>query len=160
MWPPRRIVNRVQKNQATASASMVRRWRAVSAVIGFQHRQPWVVHRVLRPRLDRHRASDRAPDHTDRFGAQLSPLVYGWIRAGHQFGAATAAYGAGPIRVRTNNYVAAFLAAGIAYIVAAIFVMLIRRRADALRPLPAWTLWLRRAETARRRTPSFPSAFP
>ncbi|MFT3792073.1 MAG: hypothetical protein QM741_13580 [Rudaea sp.] len=71
---------------------------------------------------------------TDRFGAQLSPLVYGWIGAGHQLGAATAAYGAGLIRVWTNQYVDAFLAAGAACVAAAILVMLIQRRAT---PLPA-----------------------
>ncbi|MBN8884315.1 MAG: MFS transporter [Rudaea sp.] len=74
---------------------------------------------------------------TDRFGPQLSPLVYGWIGAGHQLGAATAAYGAGVIRVQTNQYVGAFFVAGAACIVAAILVMLIRRRAAQLQPLPA-----------------------
>ncbi len=71
---------------------------------------------------------------TDRFGPQLSPLVYGWIGAGHQLGAATAAYGAGIIRVQTNQYVGAFLIAGTACIVAAVLVMLIRRRAAELQP--------------------------
>ncbi|HEX7917078.1 MFS transporter, partial [Rudaea sp.] len=71
---------------------------------------------------------------TDRFGPQLSPLVYGWIGAGHQLGAATAAYGAGLIRVQTNQYVMAFLVAGAACIVAAILAMLIRRRAARLQP--------------------------
>ena len=74
---------------------------------------------------------------TDRFGPQLSPLVYGWIGAGHQLGAATAAYGAGIIRVQTNQYVGAFLTAGAACIVAAILAMLIRRRAAQLQPAAA-----------------------
>jgi len=74
---------------------------------------------------------------TDRFGPQLSPLVYGWIGAGHQLGAATAAYGAGLIRVQTNHYVGAFLTAGAACIVAAILAMLIRRRAAQLQPAAA-----------------------
>ena len=74
---------------------------------------------------------------TDRFGPQLSPLVYGWIGAGHQLGAATAAYGASIIRVQTNQYVGAFLTAGAACIVAAILAMLIRRRAAQLQPAAA-----------------------
>jgi sugar phosphate permease len=74
---------------------------------------------------------------TDRFGPQLSPLVYGWIGAGHQLGAATAAYGAGLIRVQTNQYVVAFLVAGSACIVAALLAMLIRRRAAQLQPQAA-----------------------
>ena len=69
---------------------------------------------------------------TDRFGAQLSPLVYGWIGAGHQLGAATAAYGAGLIRVQTNHYVMAFLVAGGACLVAAMMALSIRRNTMAL----------------------------
>jgi len=69
---------------------------------------------------------------TDRFGAQLSPLVYGWIGAGHQLGAATAAYGAGVLRVQTNHYVEAFLVAGAACLVAAVMALSIRRNTMAL----------------------------
>jgi sugar phosphate permease len=69
---------------------------------------------------------------TDRFGAQLSPLVYGWIGAGHQLGAATAAYGAGVLRVQTNHYVEAFLIAGAACLVAAAMALSIRRNTMAL----------------------------
>jgi len=69
---------------------------------------------------------------TDRFGPQLSPLVYGWIGAGHQLGAATAAYGAGVLRVQTNHYVEAFLVAGAACLVAAVMALSIRRNTMAL----------------------------
>jgi sugar phosphate permease len=65
---------------------------------------------------------------TDRFGAQLSPLIYGWIGAGHQLGAATAAYGAGILHVRTNRYVEAFLIAGIACLIATAMALSIGRR--------------------------------
>ena len=72
---------------------------------------------------------------TERFGTKLSPLIYGWIGAGHQLGAATAAFGAGVLRVRTNHYVEAFLVAGAACLVAATMALLIRRRpAPLLQP--------------------------
>ena len=63
---------------------------------------------------------------TARFGIERAPLVYGWIGAGHQLGAATAAFGAGVLRVQTNRYVEAFLLAGAACIVAAMMAMAIR----------------------------------
>jgi MFS family permease len=69
----------------------------------------------------------------ERFGTQLSPLVYGWIGAGHQAGAAVAAYGAGVLRVQTNRYVEAFLIAGAMCIVAAFLILTIRPRAQAAR---------------------------
>ncbi len=75
---------------------------------------------------------------TDRFGSQLAPLVYGWIGAGHQLGAATAAFGAGVLRVQTNRYVEAFLIAGVACLVASVMALLVRRNAVAqLRPAAA-----------------------
>jgi MFS family permease len=64
---------------------------------------------------------------TERFGTERGPLVYGWIGAGHQLGAATAAFGAGVLRVQTNRYVEAFLLAGAACVIAAMMVLLIRR---------------------------------
>jgi len=64
---------------------------------------------------------------TQRFGTQLAPMIYGWIGAGHQLGAATAAFGAGVLRVQTNRYVEAFMLAGAACIVAAVLAMLIGR---------------------------------
>ena len=66
----------------------------------------------------------------ERFGTQLSPLVYGWIGAGHQAGAAVAAYGAGVLRVQTNRYVEAFLFAGVSCIIAAILILTIKPRAS------------------------------
>ncbi|HEX4480883.1 MAG TPA: MFS transporter [Rudaea sp.] len=64
----------------------------------------------------------------ERFGTQLSPLVYGWIGAGHQAGAAVAAYGAGVLRVQTNRYVEAFLIAGSMCLVAAFLILTVRPR--------------------------------
>ena len=65
----------------------------------------------------------------ERFGATRGPVIYGWIGAGHQLGAATAAFGAGVLRVQTNRYIEAFLIAGLMCAVAAIMALLIRRPA-------------------------------
>ena len=73
---------------------------------------------------------------TERFGAERGPLVYGWIGAGHQLGAAVAAFGAGVLRVQTNRYVEAFLLAGAACVIAAMMAMLIRSR-PAAPPTPS-----------------------
>ena len=69
----------------------------------------------------------------ERFGTEKAPLVYGWIGAGHQLGAAVAAFGAGVLRVQTNRYVEAFLLAGAACIFASMIILLLRRPAP--RPL-------------------------
>jgi MFS family permease len=63
----------------------------------------------------------------ERFGSERGPVVYGWIGAGHQIGAAVAAFGAGVLRVQTNRYVEAFLLAGLMCAVAALLALLIRR---------------------------------
>lgn len=48
-----------------------------------------------------------------RFGFEDGPIVYGWIFMGHQFGAATAAAGAGLIRQAVGDYAPAFLISGV-----------------------------------------------
>src|SRR4029453_13890204 len=48
----------------------------------------------------------------DRFGREKAGLVFGWVFAGHQLGAATAAYGAGWSRTELNTYLPAFFVAG------------------------------------------------
>jgi MFS family permease len=47
------------------------------------------------------------------FGEREAPILFGWILAGHQLGAATAAYGAGVIREQTGTYLPAFVIAGV-----------------------------------------------
>jgi predicted MFS family arabinose efflux permease len=55
----------------------------------------------------------------DRFGAADGSIVFAWIFASHQIGAAFAAFGAGVIRDRTGSYDLAFyLAAGLCVIAA------------------------------------------
>jgi MFS family permease len=48
----------------------------------------------------------------DRFGPEKAGLVFGWIFAGHQLGAATAAFGAGLSRTELQSYLPAFFVAG------------------------------------------------
>lgn len=49
---------------------------------------------------------------TDAFGERDAPILFGWISAGHQLGAATAAFGAGAMRSEFDTYFQAFLIAG------------------------------------------------
>lgn len=65
---------------------------------------------------------------TDIFGKEEAPIVFGWISAGHQLGAATAALGAGIIRTYFDAYLAAFIISGTACIAAAFLVLLIGHR--------------------------------
>ena len=64
----------------------------------------------------------------DRFGAERANLTFGWIFAGHQLGAATAAYGAGATRDGFATYLPALYAAGAFCIVAAFLVLTISRK--------------------------------
>ncbi|MGI4816126.1 MAG: MFS transporter [Janthinobacterium lividum] len=68
------------------------------------------------------------------FGKERTGLVFGWIFAGHQIGAAVAAYGAGYARTLLLTYTPALYAAGAACLVASVVVFLIKRppRAGAL----------------------------
>ena len=62
-----------------------------------------------------------------RFGPERANLVFGWIFAGHQLGAATAAFGAGLSRTMLATYLPAFFAAGALCIVAALITLAISR---------------------------------
>ena len=53
------------------------------------------------------------------FGEQTAPVVFGWILAGHQLGAAFAAFGAGLVRQQSGTYLPAFLGAGVMGVFAA-----------------------------------------
>ena len=61
------------------------------------------------------------------FGDRDGPIVFGWIAAGHQLGAATAAFAAGALRTATGSYVQAFVLAGAAAVLAAGLALLIAR---------------------------------
>jgi hypothetical protein len=62
-------------------------------------------------------------------------MVFGWIFAGHQLGAAVAAYGAGRIRTLTLSYDPAVYAAAAACAIAALIVLMARRRVAATAPV-------------------------
>jgi sugar phosphate permease len=66
---------------------------------------------------------------TEAFGERDAPIVFGWIAAGHQLGAATAAIGAGVIRASQGQYVEAFVIAGAAGLIAGVASLMIRRAA-------------------------------
>lgn len=61
------------------------------------------------------------------FGPQRAGVIYGWISALHQLGAATAAGLAGLIRTDLGSYLVAFTASGLLCLVAAMLVLLIGR---------------------------------
>ena len=62
-----------------------------------------------------------------RFGAERANLVFGWVFAGHQIGAAFAAFGAGLSRTLLSTYLPAFFFAGALCVVAALIVLAIAR---------------------------------
>ena len=64
-----------------------------------------------------------------RFGAERANLVFGWVFAGHQLGAATAAFGAGLSRTLLATYLPAFFIAGALCVIAALIVLAISRPA-------------------------------
>jgi predicted MFS family arabinose efflux permease len=64
---------------------------------------------------------------TAAFGKERSAVVYGWIFAAHQAGAATAAFGAGALRTELGNYLIAFTFAGLLCLLAAATVLQIGR---------------------------------
>lgn len=62
----------------------------------------------------------------EAFGERDGPVVFGWIAAGHQLGAASAAFFAGWMRVQQGDYLQAFIIAGITGVVAAGLSLLIK----------------------------------
>jgi sugar phosphate permease len=64
---------------------------------------------------------------TQRFGAERANLVFGWVFAGHQIGAAFAAFGAGLSRTVLSTYLPAFFFAGVLCVVAALIALAISR---------------------------------
>ncbi|SNS11003.1 Predicted arabinose efflux permease, MFS family [Sphingomonas laterariae] len=65
------------------------------------------------------------------FGDRDAPIVFGWVAAGHQIGAATAALGAGLLRDATGTYTSAFMIAGSIGVLAAFGALAIARDARA-----------------------------
>lgn len=76
----------------------------------------------------------------EAFGKERAGVVFGWVFAAHQLGAAVAAYGAGLTRTLLLTYNPALFAAGAACVVAALMALAIRRGGVAPRlaePAPA-----------------------
>ncbi len=61
----------------------------------------------------------------DRFGERAN-LVFGWVFAGHQMGAAFAAWGAGFTRTAYDTYLPAFFFAGVLCVAAALAIIALR----------------------------------
>jgi predicted MFS family arabinose efflux permease len=73
---------------------------------------------------------------SNAFGRENGPVMFGWVVAAHQVGAAAAAYGAGALRTALGGYVEAFTIAGVLCFVAAGLVLGIGRR-GSLQGIPA-----------------------
>ncbi|MCK9912843.1 hypothetical protein MXD81_27050, partial [Microbacteriaceae bacterium K1510] len=72
---------------------------------------------------------------TDIFGKENAGILFGWIMAAHQLGAAAAAYGGGVLHTWLNSYLFTFLAAGFFCLIAAGMVMRIGKLKSAHTPL-------------------------
>jgi MFS family permease len=73
-----------------------------------------------------------------KFGPERANLVFGWIFAGHQLGAGTAAFGAGLSRTLLQSYLPAFFIAGALCVFAALIVLALSRQ-PKLQPAAAST---------------------
>jgi sugar phosphate permease len=72
---------------------------------------------------------------TAAFGKQKGPVIFGWIFASHQFGAASAAFAAGALRTWLGDYQVTFISAGLLCLIASGLVIRINRApAEAVRP--------------------------
>ncbi len=74
---------------------------------------------------------------TDAFGERDAAIVFGWIVAGHQIGAATAAWMGGFVRQATGSYLTAFVLSGATAIAAAVIALLIKRGGATPEPVAA-----------------------
>jgi len=70
---------------------------------------------------------------TDAFGAERAPIIFGWIGAGHQVGAALTAFAAGWIRTTQGDYRLAFWASGALCLLAAVLALQVGRAAGRRR---------------------------
>jgi MFS family permease len=71
-----------------------------------------------------------------KFGPERANLVFGWIFAGHQLGAGTAAFGAGLSRTLLQSYLPAFFVAGALCVFASLIVLGLSRQPKP-QPKPA-----------------------
>jgi MFS family permease len=71
---------------------------------------------------------------TDAFGPLRAPVMFGWIAAGHQVGAALTALTAGWVRTTLGDYQVAFWGSGSLCLVAALLALQVRGRSRATLP--------------------------
>jgi MFS family permease len=71
------------------------------------------------------------------FGEAKAPIVFGWVFAGHQFGAASAAYLGGALRTSQGSYLEAFVIAGATAVLAGFAALLIGRVGRGPQAVPA-----------------------
>jgi MFS family permease len=73
------------------------------------------------------------------FGREKANVVFGWVFAGHQLGAATAAYGGGYVRTAYETYLPAFFIAGVLCVLAALLVLTLAKPgiSPSMRPASA-----------------------
>ncbi|CAB3790555.1 L-lactate transporter [Paraburkholderia caffeinitolerans] len=64
---------------------------------------------------------------TDVYGKERAPIIFGWVVAGHQLGAAFAAFGAGLLRSSLGTYTVASMISGGLCLVASLLVLRINR---------------------------------
>jgi predicted MFS family arabinose efflux permease len=70
------------------------------------------------------------------FGIKKAPILFGWISASHQMGAASAAFFAGASRTATGSYLDSFVIAGFVAVVAAFLALMIGTKGPSS-PVPA-----------------------
>ena len=66
------------------------------------------------------------------FGRKDTPIVIAWIFAAHQVGGALAAFGAGAVRSATGDYFLAFVASGVACLLASLLALRVTRSGFAV----------------------------
>jgi MFS family permease len=71
---------------------------------------------------------------TDAFGTARAPVMFGWIAAGHQVGAAITALTAGWVRTTLGDYQVAFWGSGTLCLVAAVLALQVGRSAQRRAP--------------------------
>jgi sugar phosphate permease len=70
---------------------------------------------------------------TRTFGTERGPIMFGWIAASHQLGAALAAFAAGALRANLGTYLEAFILSGLLCLIAALMVLFIgQKRGEGL----------------------------
>jgi predicted MFS family arabinose efflux permease len=74
---------------------------------------------------------------SDLFGRGNAGVIFGWIAAAHQLGAAAAALGAGVIRTAFGGYSSAFWISGAVCLLAGLCFLFTRKLLDQSVPLPA-----------------------